>query len=201
MGEKGYGGATTAAQRAERIDFALRTIADRGKYNGTAKAVAQEFKCGSDSARRCARAAKRLMAVDMPTVVTASRAHLRMLLAAMIRKSQDPKTVLAAIKQMRELLGLDAPARSEVAMTGEAFDPLAAYANNPDLMERALELEREIYAADKAVAAVNTGEARVPGAGTVAVPSALGDTGSSDNEAADRSELQQAGREDAGSPR
>ncbi len=66
----------------------------------------------------------------------------------------------------------------------EPFDPVAAYATNPELRDRALQLERDIYDANKAVGAVDTGQARVPG---VAVPAPHSGNGKGDDAAPKRS--------------
>ena len=60
--------------------------------------------------------------------------------------------------------------KAQIEVLGEQFDPLAAYTDDPALLERALQLERDAYAAHQALAAFDTGEAGLSG---MAVPAPL----------------------------
>lgn len=145
MGEKSYGGATTAAERAERIDYTLRMICERGKTHGVPTLVARHFSCNWKTARKYVRAANALIAADLPTVVNASRLAVRRMLTDMIYEAENDTVKLAAIKQLVDLLGLAAPHRVEASVTATApIDPIKAYQADHELRDRALQLERDI---------------------------------------------------------
>ena len=77
---------------------------------------------------------------------------------------------------------LDQSDKTQIEAIGDVFDPLAAYAKDPALLERAMQLERDIYDADKALGTVDTGETDVPG---VAVPGTHPEARSVRNEVVD----------------
>lgn len=85
--------------------------------------------------------------------------HLRRHLWKAVRKGSAP--VMLAMAQ--KYLGFADKVQIETA--GEVFDPVAAYSNNPELMQEALELERKAYAASQAVDPGDAGKAGVPGVG------------------------------------
>ena len=92
---------------------------------------------------------------------------------------------------------LDQSDKYKVETSGEPFDPLAAYAADPELMERALRLERDTYAAttDQTMGTVDAGETGVPG---VDVPAACPGDGSVHDEAVDGPDDEPGGSPTAG---
>ncbi len=187
-------GRTTKEQRDERIEFAVGLVAEHGTPRGVWRRVAIKFKCGKGAARRYVRAAQTLIGADLPAVVHAERLRVRRQLDAMIAGAK-PRLRLAAIKIKIDLLGLAAPKRIEAEVTTKPFDPLTAYAADPALRDRALQLERDIADADKTLGAVKAGSPGIPG---LAVPPASTEAGGNGHAAIDRSRLQPPDRPNPG---
>ena len=180
-------------ERQERILFALRLITTTGRTRGVAILVKAEYECSIQTAQRIVRSAVALVAAGMPKMVDTVRTRAVLILDKMIDDEKETNEgIRASLKILIDLLGLAAPKRLQIDTPGEVFDPLAIYASSPELMERALLLERDAYDAsqNETVGAVDVGEAGVPGAGAVAVPPPLAEVGRGGDEAADRSELQ-----------
>ena len=94
----------------------------------------------------------------------------------------------------KQYLGQTDKLRAEIGEPGDVFDPVEAYARDPALMDRALQLERDIYDADKALDTESTGEAGVPG---LAVPAAHSEAGNGSDETAVQSDDEPAGGGDS----
>ena len=196
MSGKSLGGATTAAERRERVDRALRLICDRGgSWQGLAVKLAAEFGCNYKTAKRYIREAKTLIGADLPEATQAMRAYIRGKLFFRIENTKSEDVQLRAVKLLMDLSGVSAPTRAEVLVTTPLpFDPTEAYAKDPALMERALQLEKDIYDADKTLAAEPTGEAGLPG---VAVPATHSEARSGGDETAIQSDDESAGGGDS----
>lgn len=83
--------------------------------------------------------------------------------------------------------------KAKIDLAAEPFDPLTAYAGNPDLRERALQLERDTHDANQALAPFDAGENRISGPGALAVPTAPPKVGGNGRQAADRPDVQPPG--------
>ncbi len=98
----------------------------------------------------------------------------------------------------KQYLGQADQAQLKIDSTEVPFDPVAAYANNPELLQRSLDLERDAYDASQVVDASDARPARLPG---VEVSAAHSGPGSSGNGHAVEPDGQPNGRPDAGEAR
>ena len=157
----------------------MRLIGERGKDYGVTTATAHKFGCTWRTANRYVRHAKELIRADMPTVVEASRLQVRRLLTEMLYDpAEDNAGRRATLKMMIDLLGLAAPQRIETADVTRPVDPIAAYAADPGLRDRALQLERDLANAGNALGTEHAGPARFAG---VPIPAAHPSAGSGGN--------------------
>jgi len=99
---------------------------------------------------------------------------------AMMQKALDGNVPMQ-IHLSKQYLGHSDRARIEVSEA--PADPLAAYAGDPELRERALQLERDLYDAGHALDTSDTGQAHLPGVG---IPAAHSEAGSVCDAAAER---------------
>ncbi len=106
--------------------------------------------------------------------------------------------VVAAIFLGKQHLGQADQAQLKVDSTEVPFDPVAAYANKPELLQRSLDLERDAYDASQLVDASDARPARLPG---VEVSAAHSGPGSLGNGHAVEPDGQPSGRPDAGEAR
>lgn len=168
MSGKSLGGATTAAERRERVDRALRLICDRGgSWQGLAVKLAAEFGCNYKTAKRYIREAKTLIGADLPEATQAMRAYIRGRLFYRIEHTKSEDVELRAIKQLTDLSGVSAPTRAEVLVTTPPpLNPVEAYANSPGLMERGLQFEEDLANAtadEPATIPLHPGQNRIQG--------------------------------------
>ncbi len=199
MAGKSRGAATTAAERKERVDFTVGLLCRTGRATDARGAIVKQFSCDRRTAGRYIRAAKTLIGADLPEIVQANRANVRLMLQEIIDdRKMSPTARLQALRQLVDLLGLAAPQRLAIEATAVPFDPLAAYANDPSLMERALKLEGDIYDADKALDSLNAGQNRIS---ELAVPPAYPPPGSNGNGTPVKPDDESADSGDSGSPR
>ena len=184
------------AETDRRTNIAIQELSRAGGPKGVTSRLMQEFDCSRNTAKRIMRRAKDSLKIDVPTVAGIERERVRRKINKMIEDEESTDTFrLAAIKVLIDLLGLAEPARTRLDLTVTPPDPIEAYRKNPDLLERALQLERDMYAPDTAVASLNTGAA---GVSRLAVPSTPPEVGGNGHAAVDRSRLQPPGGADSG---
>ena len=87
--------------------------------------------------------------------------------------------------------------QAKIETTQKPFDPITLYANDPELRDRALQLERDIANADadKALGTLDAGTDRIQG---LAVPPTPPDPSGNGHAAVDRSKLQPPSGPDSG---
>ncbi len=132
------------AETDRRTNIAIREISRAGSAKGITGRIMQEFDCSRSTAQRIIRRGQKAFAVDVPAVAAIERERVRRLINSMIEANgeKDPLR-LAAIKSLVDLLGLAAPAKAEVVVSKAPHDTIAEYAEHPELMERALQLEED----------------------------------------------------------
>lgn len=169
------GGRIDETERERRLVFALKGLGATGTTIGLAAKIMAEFEVGRGTARRILRDAKTLVKMDVPTIATIERVRMRALLSESIEATAPDSPVrITAIKAMIDLLGLAAPQQIEARVIATPFNPLDAYAGNPDLLARAMQLERDASNACDPVDAVEPGQDCFPGMAVPASPSGGG---------------------------
>jgi len=147
------------AARLEREAFALELIEGPGNTGNAAEELQAKYRISERQAYYDLHAARERLCASFSKKADAARLRI---MAQIERVIQDnPTTVplhLAAISKMIDLLGVAAPQKIEATVTSLPYDPIAAMTDDPELRERALELQKDIGNADEALHAESTGE-------------------------------------------
>ena len=165
-----------------RLQLDADTIERLAGYQCTHKEIAAAVGCSTDTLTR-----------RFADVLTRCRADGKTRLRArqFRRAMKGSDTML--IHLGKQYLGQSDKVKMET--TEAPADPLAAYAGDPELRDRALQLERDLYDASNALDPSDAGKADVPGMG---LPSAHSDAGSVCDEAVERPDGEQGDRPDSG---
>jgi hypothetical protein len=132
-------------EREERIQYAISLIARTGKVWGVISRLRERFGCSYNGANRYVRAARDRIHSSLPDLIDAVRARGLAMLTDML---DDPKETnrgrRETLKLLFDLLGVEAPKKSEVTVRKPAGGLLQAYRDNPELKERALQFAKDL---------------------------------------------------------